>query len=78
MGGPFPVSYRSVTPKWVECTNLLVPIALSASHIAYGAIRMEPVFMVLGQACGIAASLAEDMIQTVPAEKIRNIMHTDP
>lgn len=78
VGGPFPVSYRSVTPKREECTNLLVPIALSASHIAYGSIRMEPVFMVLGQACGIAASLAEDMIQTVPAEKIRNIMHTDP
>ena len=78
VGGPFPVSYRSVTPKREECTNLLVPIALSASHIAYGSIRMEPVFMVLGQACGIAASLAEDMIQTVSAEKIRNIMHTDP
>lgn len=78
VGGPFPISYRSLTPTRDECTNLLVPIALSASHIAYGSIRMEPVFMVLGQACGIAASLADGMVQEVDASLIREIMETDP
>lgn len=55
---PYPVSYRSITPKAEECENLLVPVCLSASHIAYGSIRMEPVFMVLGQSAATAASLA--------------------
>ena len=53
----YPVSYRAITPKHEECTNLLVPVCLSASHIAYGSIRMEPVFMSLGQAAGVAASI---------------------
>lgn len=52
---PYSISYRAITPKRDECTNLLVPIALSASHIAFGSIRMEPVFMVLGQSAAIAA-----------------------
>jgi hypothetical protein len=52
---PYPVSYRSIRPKAAECTNLLVPVCLSASHIAYGSIRMEPVFMVLGQSAATAA-----------------------
>ncbi len=52
------ISYRSITPKAEECSNLLVPVCLSASHIAYGSIRMEPVFMSLGQSAGAAASLA--------------------
>lgn len=55
---PFPVPYRTITPKRTQCTNLLVPVCISASHVAYGAIRMEPVFMILGQSAGIAASLA--------------------
>ncbi len=57
---PFPVSYRSIVPRAGECENLLVPVCLSASHIAYGSIRMEPVFMALGQAAATAASLAID------------------
>ena len=57
---PYPVSYRSLRPKASECTNLLVPVCMSASHIAYGSIRMEPVFMVLGQSAATAAGLAID------------------
>ncbi len=52
---PYPVSFRSIRPSAAECTNLLVPVCLAASHIAYGSIRMEPVFMVLGQSAATAA-----------------------
>jgi hypothetical protein len=55
---PYPISYRSIVPKQSECDNLFVPICLSATHIAYGSIRMEPVFMILGQSSAIAAHLA--------------------
>ncbi len=55
---PYPISYRSIVPKKEECSNLLVPVCLSATHIAFGSIRMEPVFMVLGQSAATAASLA--------------------
>lgn len=56
--GPFPVSYRSIVPRPGECANLAVPAAMSASHIGYGSVRLEPVFMILGQAAGTAAVLA--------------------
>jgi hypothetical protein len=62
---PYPVSYRSLRPKASECTNLLVPVCLSASHIAYGSIRMEPVFMVLGQSAATAAGLAIERGTTI-------------
>ena len=52
---PYPISYRSIRPRASECTNLLVPVCLSSSHIAFGSIRMEPVFMVLGQSAASAA-----------------------
>jgi hypothetical protein len=58
--GPYPVSYRSIIPKASECDNLFVPVCLSASHIAFGSIRMEPVFMVMGQSAATAACLAID------------------
>lgn len=63
--GPYPISYRSIVPKKAEIQNLFVPAALSATHIAYGSIRMEPVFMVLGQSAAVAASLAIDNDQAV-------------
>jgi hypothetical protein len=56
--GPYPVSFRSIIPKAGECENLLVPWSLSASHMAFGSIRMEPVFMALSQSAAAAASLA--------------------
>jgi hypothetical protein len=54
---PFAISYKSVVPKKNECDNLIVPVCLSASHIAFGSIRMEPVFMVLGQSSAVIACL---------------------
>ncbi len=60
VAGPYPVSYRSIIPKKEECTNLFVPVCLSATHIAYGSIRMEPVFMILGQSAATAACIAID------------------
>ncbi len=71
---PYPVSYRSIVPKAGECANLLVPICLSATHIAYGSIRMEPVFMILGQSAATAAALAMDAkssVQKVPYEALQ-------
>lgn len=57
-GGAYPISYDAIVPRKREATNLLVPVALSASHIAYGSIRMEPVFMILGQSAAAAADIA--------------------
>lgn len=57
---PYPVSYRSIIPKVGECNNLIVPVCVSATHIAFGSIRMEPVFMILGQSAATAAAIAID------------------
>jgi hypothetical protein len=64
---PYAISYRSIVPKEAECTNLLVPVCLSATHISYGSIRMEPVFMALGQSSATAAALAIDAKSSVQA-----------
>jgi hypothetical protein len=66
--GPYPIAYGSLVPKAKECTNLLVPVCLSATHIAYGSIRMEPVFMVLAQSAAVGAVMAID--SKVPVQKI--------
>ena len=65
---PYPVAFRSIVPREGECENLLVPVCLSSSHIAYGSIRMEPVFMVLAQAAATAAALAIDA--NVPVQRV--------
>lgn len=78
---PYPISYRSIVPKDDECNNLIVPVCVSATHIAYGSIRMEPVFMRLGQSAGIAASLCIDKkttVQNVDCSKITEIFKSNP
>jgi hypothetical protein len=77
---PYPISYRSIIPKAVECENLLVPICLSATHIAYGSIRMEPVFMILGQSAATAAALSLDAdcsLQKLDFGRLRTRMLSD-
>lgn len=79
-GGPYPISYRAIVPKAGECANLLVPACLSATHIAYGSIRMEPVFLVLGQSAATAAALAIDdgvAVQAVAYPKLRARLRAD-
>lgn len=71
--GPYGVSYRSIVPKRGEASNLLVPICLSASHAAYASIRMEPVYMGIGQVCATAAAMAIDHkcdVQQVPYDAL--------
>ncbi len=72
--GPYQISYGAIVPKSGQAVNLLVPVCLSSSHIAYGSIRMEPVFMILGQSAATAAVMAIDgklPVQDVPYEKLR-------
>lgn len=71
---PYPVSYRAIVPREGECANLLAPFCLSASHIAFGSIRMEPVFMTLGQSASAAAAIALELgvsVQRVPYPDLR-------
>ncbi|MFA5205174.1 MAG: FAD-dependent oxidoreductase [Lentisphaeria bacterium] len=78
--GPYKISYGSIVPRKSECRNLLVPVCLSSSHIAYGSIRMEPVFMILGQSAATAAAFAvEDgaAVQDVDYAKLRERLMAD-
>lgn len=71
---PYPIPYRSIVPRKGQCANLLVPVCISASHIAYGSARMEPVFMVLGQSAAVAADLSLSLgvaVQDVPYALLR-------
>lgn len=75
----YPVSYRSIVPSKEECTNLFVPVCISATHIAFGSLRMEPVFMILGQSAAIAAvqSIEEGCaVQDINYNKLReSLLH---
>jgi ribulose 1,5-bisphosphate synthetase/thiazole synthase len=77
---PYAIGYRSIVPKAAECENLLVPVCMSASHIAYGSIRMEPVFMILGQSAATAACQALDQqvsVQRVDVAKLQARLRAD-
>jgi hypothetical protein len=79
--GPYPISYQAIIPEPAECKNLLVPVCLSASHIAYGSIRMEPVFMELAQAAATAAVIAiqsNSTVQAVDIKKLQQTMSSNP
>ena len=71
---PYQIAFGSMVPKKSECQNLLVPVCVSSTHIAYGSIRMEPVFMILGQSAAAAACLAIDRqsaVQDVPYNQLK-------
>ncbi|GAB3717335.1 FAD-dependent oxidoreductase [Spirosoma lituiforme] len=77
---PYSIAYGSMLPKEQECRNLLVPVAMSASHIAYGSIRMEPVFMILGQSAATAAVLSienKTSPQRLSYEKLKSVLLKD-
>jgi hypothetical protein len=78
--GPYQISYGSLVPKKGQAANLIVPVCLSSSHIAYGSIRMEPVFMILGQSAATAAVMALEAkipVQDVPYDKLRTRLLAD-
>ena len=78
---PYPISYGSIIPKSTDCKNLLVPVCLSATHIAYGSIRMEPVFMVLAQSSAMAAVQAINKkitVQQVIVSELQKLLRENP
>lgn len=78
---PYGISYRAIVPRTGECANLLVPVCAGATHIAYGSLRMEPVFMILAQSAATAAALALRAnglaVQAVPYEHLREQLLRD-
>ncbi|WP_028296114.1 FAD-dependent oxidoreductase [Olivibacter sitiensis] len=78
--GPYKIPYQSIIPKKEECENLLVSVCMSSSHIAFGSIRMEPVFMILGQSAASAAILAIDhdwAVQDVDYDQLKSVLKED-
>jgi hypothetical protein len=78
--GPYAIAYGAIVPRRGQCQNLLVPVCVSSSHIAFGSIRMEPVFMILGQSAATAAALALELnvpVQDVPYENLRQRLLKD-
>lgn len=73
---PYQIAYRSITPRAAECENLLVPVCLSASHVAYGSIRMEPQYMMLGHAAGLAAVMAIEQKTAVEHIDVARLQRT--
>ena len=74
---PYEIPYRSILPRRSEVTNLLVPVCLSGSHVSYGTLRTEPVYMILGHAAGVAAAIAERehrAVQDVPIEELQKTL----
>lgn len=74
---PYSISFGSILPNKEECSNLLVPVCVSSTHIAYGSIRMEPVFMILGQSAAVAACMAIDndvAVQDISYNLLRNVL----
>ncbi|MGB5435702.1 MAG: FAD-dependent oxidoreductase [Maribacter sp.] len=74
---PYKISYGSLIPKKNECKNLLVPVCVSSSHIAFGSIRMEPVFMILGQSAAVAACMSIDQkiaVQDLNYEDLKKVL----
>jgi hypothetical protein len=65
---PYPIGYGAIVPRSSECDNLFVTFALSASHVAFGSIRMEPTFMILSQSAATAASMAID--ENIPVQAV--------
>lgn len=79
-GGPYPIDYGAIVPKAEECSNLFVSVCVSTSHIAFGSVRMEPVFMILGQSAATAAALALDAgvpVQDVDYTQLESRLRAD-
>lgn len=84
---PYEIPYRAILPKRAQADNLLVPVCLSASHVAYSSVRMEPQYMIIGQAAGVAAALAlkgDSAVQAIDLSLLQNdlrekgaILHLD-
>jgi hypothetical protein len=77
---PYPISFRSIVPDSSDCENLVVPVCISSTHIAFGSIRMEPVFMILGQSAATIACLAIDQsttVQNVEYDKLSSQLLSD-